>query len=168
MPRNLEIKVKLQSLIEVKNILSKNRIKLKEVLNQQDIYYKTGKGLLKLRIENGNHTLIFYDRSENTEKRWSDFYLLEFGKENPKDFLSKFLKPMVIVEKRRELYLYKNTRIHLDGVKKLGQFLELETKVLNGSEDAEVRFNYLVDLLRLRRKREIRASYKDLLIKKTL
>lgn len=165
MPRNLEIKVKLQSFDEVKKILNHNRIKLKEVLKQKDIYYKSERGLLKLRIENGVNTLIFYNRNEKSPKRWSDFYLLEFGKENPHKFLSKFLDVLVVVEKRRELYLYKNTRIHLDKVKHLGYYLELETKVVNGSKDAEHRFNYLIDLLKLRNREEIRASYKDLLIK---
>jgi predicted adenylyl cyclase CyaB len=73
---------------------------------------------------------------------------------------------MLTIKKKRELYLFNNTRIHLDYVKNLGYFLELETKVVNGLYDAEKRFAYLVDLLNLNDKEEIRASYKDLLIKK--
>ena len=72
----------------------------------------------------------------------------------------------MIVKKERELFLYKNTRIHLDQVKGLGYFLELETRVLNGLQDAEKRFSYLLDLLELKSKTEIRASYKDLLMAK--
>ncbi len=163
MPRNLEIKLKLKSLNEVKYILNRNRIKLKEVLNQKDIYYKSERGLLKLRIEDGAHTLIFYNRNEKSPKRWSDFSLLEFGEVDPHKFLCKFLDTLIVVEKKRELYLYKNTRIHLDKVRHLGYFLELETKVVNGQKDAEIRFNYLLDLLKLQEVQEIRASYKDLL-----
>ena len=54
--------------------------------------------------------------------------------------------------------------VHLDYVKNLGYFLELETIVLNRLKDAEKRFNYLFDLLNLQEKKEIRASYKDLLV----
>lgn len=164
MPRNLEIKLKLKSLNEIKHILNRNRIKLKEVLNQKDVYYQSERGLLKLRIENGVHTLIFYNRNEKSQKRWSDFSLLEFGKVNPHKFLCKFLDTLIVVEKKRELFMYKNTRIHLDKVKQLGYFLELETKVVNGQKDAEIKFNYLLDLLKLREMQEIRASYKDLLL----
>ena len=55
-----------------------------------------------------------------------------------------------IVEKSRELYLYDGTRIHLDKVKSLGVFLELETVVdERGEEDAENRYFEIFDLLNL-------------------
>jgi adenylate cyclase class IV len=54
----------------------------------------------------------------------------------------------------------------LDFVQGLGYFLELETKVTKGLKEAEKRFNHLLDLLKLRSKKEIRASYKDLLMAK--
>lgn len=136
------------------------------MLNQKDIYYKVNRGILKLRIENDTQTLIFYDRNEKSKKRWSDYYLLDLSSADTEKYLKRFLDVMVIVKKRRELYLYKNTRIHLDYVQGLGYFLELETRVLNGLNDAEKRFNYLLDLLELRSKKEIRASYKDLLLAK--
>ena len=167
MPKNLEIKVKLSSHKEVKSILKKNKIQFKELLIQEDIYYKVDKGILKLRIEDDNQTLIFYDRNEKSKKRWSDYHLLEINKTDGTEYLKRFLDVLVIVNKKRELYLYNNTRIHLDNVKNLGYFLELETVVLNGLKDAEKRFNHLLDLLNLRDKKEIRASYKDLLLGKT-
>jgi predicted adenylyl cyclase CyaB len=165
MPKNLEIKVKLTSHKEVKEIINKNKIPFKELLLQKDIYYKVDKGLLKLRIENGKQTLIFYDRNEKSKKRWSDYHLLELDNADVNKYLKRFLYVVTIVNKKRELYLYKNTRIHLDYVKDLGYFLELETRVTNGLIDAEKRFFYLKDLLKLSDKEEIRASYKDLLLK---
>ncbi|HMN49221.1 MAG TPA: class IV adenylate cyclase [Ignavibacteriaceae bacterium] len=166
MAKNLEIKVQLKSHKDVKEILNKNKIHFKELLNQKDIYYKVNRGILKLRIENDTQTLIFYDRNEKSKKRWSDYYLLDLSSTDANKYLKRFLDVMVIVKKRRELYLYKNTRIHLDYVQGLGYFLELETRVINGLNDAEKRFNYLLDLLELRSKKEIRASYKDLLLAK--
>lgn len=166
MAKNLEIKVKLKSHHQIKKILEENRINLTEILNQTDIYYKVNRGILKLRIENGTKTLIYYDRNEKSKKRWSDFYLLDLSSVDANKYFKRFLDVLVIVKKKRELYLYKNTRIHLDYVKGLGYFLELETRVLNGLKDAEKRFNYLLGLLDLRSKEEIRASYKDLLLTK--
>lgn len=166
MPKNLEIKVKLQSHNKIKSILKKNGIYFSDSLIQKDIYYKIKKGLLKLRIENGKQTLIFYDRNEKSKKRWSNYHLLEINKINGNIFLKKFLNVLVTVDKKRELYLFNDTRIHLDSVKNLGCFLELETKVINGLKNAEKRFDHLLDLLELRNKVEIRASYKDLLLSK--
>lgn len=166
MAKNLEIKVKLNSHKQIKRILNDNNIKLAEVLNQKDIYYKVERGILKLRIENGKQTLIFYDRNEKSKKRWSDYYLLDLSSTDANKYLKRFLNVVVIVKKKRELFWYKNTRIHLDFVQGLGYFLELETRVVNGLKDAEKRFNYLLDLLDLRSKNEIRASYKDILLTK--
>lgn len=166
MAKNLEIKVKLNSHKQIKRILNDNNIKLAEVLNQKDIYYKVERGILKLRIENGKQTLIFYDRNEKSKKRWSDYYLLDLSSTDANKYLKRFLDVVVIVKKKRELFWYKNTRIHLDFVQGLGYFLELETRVVNGLKDAEKRFNYLLDLLDLRSKNEIRASYKDILLTK--
>lgn len=59
--------------------------------------------------------------------------------------------------------MYDNTRVHLDEVKSLGKYLELETKVINGKEDAVKRFNKIIDLLQLDRSQEIKASYKNLI-----
>ena len=166
MAKNLEIKVKLSSHKEIKSILKKNKIYLEELLIQKDIYFKVNKGLLKLRIENGKQTLIFYDRNEKSKKRWSNYHLLEINETDANRYLKRFLDVLKIVSKKRELYIHKNTRIHLDTVKGLGCFLELETRVIKGLKDAEKRFAFMMDLLKLREKKEIRASYKDLLLSK--
>jgi predicted adenylyl cyclase CyaB len=166
MPKNLEIKVKLNSHKEIKKILDENKIKMNELLIQKDIYYKVDRGILKLRVENNSQTLIFYDRNEKSKKRWSNYYLLDLSSVDANTYLKRFLDTMVVVKKKRELFLYKGTRIHLDYVQGLGYFLELETRVTNGLKDAEKRFNFLLELLNLKSKKEIRASYKDLLIAK--
>lgn len=168
MPKNLEIKVELNSHKKIKNILKKNKIQLSETLIQKDVYYKTDSGILKLRIEKGTQTLIYYNRNEKSIKRWSDYHLLEIKTADANTYLKKFLKVIITVDKKRELFLYKNTRIHLDYVKNLGYFLELETQVMNGLKDAEKRFNHLLDLLNLRYKRELRSSYRDLLLSKAI
>ena len=166
MAKNLEIKVKLNSHKAIKSILKENKIPLSEVLIQKDIYYKVDRGILKLRVENGDQTLIFYDRNEKSKKRWSDYYLLDLSAVDANKYLRRFLDVMVVVKKKRELFLYKNTHIHLDFVQGLGYFLELETRVVKGLKDAEKRFDYLLNLLDLKSKKEIRASYKDLLMAK--
>lgn len=166
MPRNLELKIKIDSLKNIKQKLKENRVALKEILIQKDIYYRIDKGLLKLRTENGKSSLIYYLRNESASKRWSDFEYIKFTSDNSEKFFNSFLEKEVIVSKVRELYIYNNTRIHLDKVKGLGNFLELETIVVSGLKDAEKRFNNMIAILELGSKKQIRASYRDLLVEK--
>ena len=165
MPKNLEIKVELKSHKETINILKKNKIQLSETLIQKDIYYKTGKGLLKLRIEGNSYTLIKYLRDEKG-KRWSNYELLRLEGKDPEKYLHDVFDIDTIVEKKRILYLYKNTRIHLDEVKRLGKFLELETLLVSSRKDAEERFREIIKLLELDLTKQIRKSYKLLMLGK--
>jgi adenylate cyclase, class 2 len=162
MPQNLELKIKLNSFEKIQNILQNIGAEFKGELNQKDIYYKVKSGLLKLRIENGKENLIFYNRDENASDRFSDYELLEISSKNGENFLKKFLEVEAEVEKKRLLYLYDNTRIHLDEVKLLGKYLELETLVLKDINDAKLRFEKIVDLLELEFSEQIKTSYRHL------
>jgi len=53
-----------------------------------------------------------------------------------KQALSAALGVRAIVDKRREIFMYENVRIHLDEVQGLGQFLEFEA-VLGPEESPE-------------------------------
>lgn len=166
MPQNLEVKIKFASFNEIKNKLEIIGAKFISTLNQKDIYYKNSKGLLKLRIENGKETLIQYNRNENSPNRWSNYSLLEFNQGNAEKFFKKVFEAETVVEKRRLLYMYKNTRVHLDKIKHLGNFLELETLVINGQNDAKKRFNEIVSLLKLDLNQQIKKSNRDLMLEK--
>jgi predicted adenylyl cyclase CyaB len=166
MSTNLEIKLKLNSFQEKLRLLKKLGAKQIQILNQKDIYYAVPKGLLKLRTENKKNTLIFYSREEKRKSRWSEFYLLEINDINPPSFFKKIFKVEAVVQKKRKLYLFNNTRIHLDYVKSLGKFLELETLVVNDKPDAEKRFKEIIYFLKLDQSKQIRKSYRDLIIEK--
>ncbi len=165
MPTNLELKAKLDSFRKIKRILKQINAEYKGVLKQKDTYYKANKFLLKLRRVNGKYELIKYIRDEKGKKRWSNFELLFIEGKNPEKYLAEILKPEAVVEKTRELYMYKNTRIHLDNVKNLGRFIELETVVDKGKRDAQKRFDELVDLLELDKNNQIKTSYRFLIKK---
>ena len=167
MPVNLELKIKIDSFDYLIEKLKSINAQQDSILLQRDIYYKIPGGLLKLRIENGTKTLIYYNRDEISENRWSDFNLLKIDDNNAEEFLSKLLVIEEVVEKERKLFWFNNTRIHLDEVKELGSFLELETIVLDGKEDAEKRFNEIVGLLNLDVSKQIKKSYKNLIAEKT-
>src|ERR1700754_1457697 len=97
-------------------------------LHQRDTYFRVTSGRLKLREEDpGGAMLIQYDRVDADEARESEYRLTPI---DAPDSLMASLKAslgvLAVVEKERRLLLWQNVRIHLDKVKDLGNFLELE------------------------------------------
>ncbi len=69
-----------------------------------------------------------------------------------------------IVRKKRNLWIYKNTRIHLDDVYGLGGFLEIETVVKNiDIKQARKEHSEIISLLNLLEYKKIDKSYGDLI-----
>ncbi len=167
MGKNLEIKVKTPSHENLIEILKSKNADYKGILVQKDIYYKVSGGILKLRIENGTYCLIKYNRDEKNPERWSNYNLLYLSGDDPVEYLTGLFEELVTVEKKRTLYIFNHTRIHLDDVKNLGLFLELET-VADGitDEEAKKEFGEIVKFLKLDFDNQIKKSYKDLLLEK--
>jgi predicted adenylyl cyclase CyaB len=170
MPKNYEIKTFVKSIENIRKAARK-LIKYKTYKHykesQKDIYYKTGKDRLKLRIinnETGN--LIFYDRKEHNKKRVSNYIISETKNFKELDeTLKKLFDIFVIIDKEREIFVYDNIRIHLDKVKKLGSFLEIE--IIYGSFKAAKKImNELLEYFNLEEKDFIKESYSDMLIRK--
>ncbi len=165
MPTNLELKIKLKSFKKIKSMLKKINAEFVKTLNQKDVYYKTKTGLLKLRIENGEQSFIKYVRNEKGKDRFSDYYVLNISKGNSEKFFQDIFPIEAVVQKKRLLFMFDNTRVHLDTVKNLGYFLELETLVIKGKQDAKKRYNQIMKLLQLNEYDEIRNSYRDLILR---
>lgn len=163
MRKNLELKVKINSLDAIIEKMNHPDIKETSLLDQKDIYYKVNEGILKLRIENGNNTLIFYKRNENEKERWSNYSLIKMDGDSIPEFLANFFEEIITVKKLRKLFMYKNTRIHLDEVALLGYFLELEAVVTENEEKSKNEFEEIIKILDLDITQEIKCSYKDLL-----
>ena len=164
MPLNLELKLKVNSHSKLISALKSANAENRGILKQKDIYFKIKKGILKLRVENKTFTLIKYFRDEKG-KRWSNYELLKLEGANPEKYLRQIFDVEVVVVKKRNVWLYNNTRVHLDEVKGLGKFLELETLFISTRKDAESRFKDTITLLNLDLSGQIRASYKNLLMK---
>lgn len=110
-------------------------------LTQVDTYFKANDGRLKLREEGGEREkseLIYYKRPRESGPKGSYYERLPVGSPNDlKRFLEKALGIKAVIRKRRDVYLFKNARIHLDEVEGLGSFLEIEVVMENGLPDSE-------------------------------
>ena len=79
--------------------------------------------------------------------------------------MKKLFDIFVVVDKEREIFIYDNIRIHLDKVKKLGSFLEIEI-IYDSFKEARKIMNELIEYFSLEEKEFIKESYSDMLIKK--
>lgn len=164
MALNLELKARVENHEAIKHILKNIGATFEKILDQKDIYYKVQDGLLKLRIENGNYSLIKYNREEEKSDRWSNYYVVKMEGTETELLFSSLFPIETEVLKKRELYLYKDTRIHIDTVENLGKFIELETVVHGEREYAKELFDEMVELLNLELSDQIRSSYRDLIL----
>ena len=164
MPLNLEIKIQMDSHISALNVLNNLHTEFVRDINQKDIYYKLPGSLLKLRVEDEGECLIKYNRDEVNPDRFSDYEVIYLKTSGTEKFFSSIFTPEAIVRKKRSLYLYNNTRIHLDTVQGLGTFMEFETLVVNGMEDAKERFNFLIKKFEIDTAKQIKCSYRDLIL----
>jgi homotetrameric cytidine deaminase len=99
------------------------------VLRQTDTYFVARRGRLKLRVEEGalGGELIAYRRDDATEAVKSGYMLAAVAApEELAEALDAALGTVVVVSKRRHLFLWEGVRIHLDEVDGLGGFVEFE------------------------------------------
>lgn len=167
MAKNLEIKCRLNNFNSVNKRINSIRGVIYTREYQTDIYYKVKTGRLKLRIINNEKgVLIHYQRPENKSRRISHYILSETKSHKELDeILRSQFDVLIIVRKQRDICLNKNIRIHLDNVKGLGKFLEIEVIYKNLSM-AKKQMDILISYLGLIEKDFIKASYSDLLINK--
>ncbi|MCY3742392.1 MAG: class IV adenylate cyclase [Candidatus Poribacteria bacterium] len=112
--------------------------------------------------------LIYYERPNQSESRYSQYQLSKVSDPSTlKTLLTVALGVETIVQKQREVWMFKNTRIHLDTVANLGQFIELET-VFQGQTEVEAanEHQYVKRILHLGTADPVAVSYSDLVMQK--
>ena len=139
MPANIEIKAYARNFEEIRRRAETLTDKPVEVLPQEDTFFNTPQGRLKLRLLSANSgQLIYYTRPDREGPKRSDYHIsLTTDPENLKRVLELAYGIRGVVRKTRYLYLVGQTRIHLDDVEGLGKFMELEVVLRKGQSDAE-------------------------------
>ena len=112
--------------------------------------------------------LVWYFRGDALRSKRSDVLLLPVSDPiSVKRTLSRDLGVRVVVDKVRRIYLKDNVRVHVDRVRGLGQFVEIEA--VGQAKDFKMlqkQAEEMAGILGLRRPDLIRESYSDLLLAK--
>lgn len=139
MAANIELKAKLTNPDSAHAVAEALSGHPPEILHQTDSFFACPDGRLKLRVLDDAHgELILYQRPDHDGPRRSNYqiapttapYILL-------EILKKVLGYRGTVKKVRSLYLVGQTRVHIDQVEGLGEFLEIEVVLKNGQSDAE-------------------------------
>ena len=141
MPSNIEIKARVRDFEALRASAESLSDTSCEVIPQEDTFFNTERGRLKLRIlapDRGQ--LIYYERPDQDGPKRSDYHLAESrDPENLKATLALALGVRGVVKKTRYLYMVGQTRIHVDDVAGLGHFMELEVSCAPGKATPKAR-----------------------------
>jgi adenylate cyclase class IV len=127
--QNVEFKAELKDVGLARSIALALGAQLAGIMEQTDTYYAVRNGRLKRRETGGEDPeWILYDREDQPGPKISRFRI--YTEQEALDRFGTGEKPVrIVVHKVREVYLVDNVRIHLDEVRDLGPFMELEAMV---------------------------------------
>ncbi|MBI3633098.1 MAG: class IV adenylate cyclase [Candidatus Vogelbacteria bacterium] len=166
---NIEIKAKCADQGKVREILKLHKADFKGTDHQVDTYFKANNGRLKIREGNIENYLIFYEREDKEGPKQSDVILYKHEPgSNLKELLIKSLGVLAVVDKQREIYFIDNVKFHLDDVKSLGTFMEIEAIDTTGNiakEKLLEQCNRYLELLGIDQADLITNSYSDQILK---
>lgn len=170
MPIIIEIKAKCAEQNRIRDILTSQHPLFKGTDHQIDTYFKVNQGRLKLREGNIENHLIYYERENTATPKKSEVTLFKTEPGSSlKSILTQSLGILVVVDKQREIYFIDNVKFHIDSVKQLGTFIEIEAIDDNGSirkDKLQEQCQYYLDLFQINPADLISHSYSDLLLKK--
>jgi predicted adenylyl cyclase CyaB len=140
MKRNIEIKAKVTGLDAIRQIVAGLADSGPMDLEQEDTFFASPRGRLKLRRLGGcaEAELIYYERPGGSGPKESRYIVHPTADaEGLRDVLAAALDIRGVVRKRRTVYLIGQTRVHLDQVEGLGEFVELEVVLRPEQNPAE-------------------------------
>ena len=167
MARNIEIKARVRDPGALRQRVTTVADRGPETLEQEDTFFRCAEGRLKLRqTPGGSGELIFYRRPDAAGPIESDYLVAAIELSGDlRQLLTRALGIRGSVRKCRDLFHAGRTRIHLDAVEGLGNFLELEV-VLERKEPAAAgvqEAERLMEALGIRSDDLVPQAYIDLL-----
>jgi len=166
---NIEIKARIDDLKRIREILKSKKARFIGLDHQIDAYFKVNSGRLKLREGKIENSLVYYQRENKKGPKQSNVILFKLSpKSSLKEILIKALGILVIVDKQREIYFIDNVKFHIDNVKGLGTFVEIEAIDKNGTIGKDKllkQCQFFLNLFKIPQKDLISVSYSDMLLK---
>jgi predicted adenylyl cyclase CyaB len=165
--RNVEVKVRVTDLAATEKLAAALADRGPFELEQDDTFFACPNGRLKLRqLAPDRGELIHYERPDQDGPRLSRFLIAPTADPAAlREALTRALGPTGRVRKTRRLYLAGDTRIHLDRVEQLGDFLELEVVLTpdRSVAEGEAEARRIMAALGVDEDDLIRGAYVDLL-----
>jgi predicted adenylyl cyclase CyaB len=167
MARNVEIKARIAGVAALAPLAARLADSEPALIDQDDTFFSCPNGRLKLRDQfAAGAELIFYQRADQSGPKES-FYL-RVPVPDPtalRELLQLAHGQTGRVRKRRLLFLVGRTRIHLDAIEGLGEFLELEVVLRDGeaTEAGIVEAKDIMARLGVTPQQLIQGAYVDLL-----
>ncbi|CAM9268243.1 unnamed protein product [Lampetra fluviatilis] len=169
--RNVEVKARVRDVATLRAAAERLSGGPGKRIAQRDTFYVVTRGRLKLRhFSDGTGKLMFYDRPDTSGPKTSNYTLTPTA--DPVglgDVLSQALAVRGEVRKERLLYLVGQTRVHIDAVEGLGDFMELEVVLEEGqsSEEGERVARQLMSELGVLEEDLQDVAYIDMLLQKS-
>jgi predicted adenylyl cyclase CyaB len=143
MPRNIEVKARIDSVQALLPRALQVAPGTAERIDQDDTFFNVPHGRLKLRqLADGSAELIHYHRADSAAAKASDYVRVPVADAAAlREALARGCGVLGRVRKTRLLVVHRqggfHTRIHLDQVHGLGDFMELEVVLADGQGDAQ-------------------------------
>ena len=164
--RNIEIKAHVRNLSHIRDYMRAHGAG-HEIQYQRDVFFYASNGRLKLRcFRDGTGVLVAYDRPDSAGPKLSDYLLAPVADAAAcEEALARSLGVRGIVEKKREIAIVGQTRVHLDDVRDLGIFLELEVvlRPRQNRQTGEIIAKKLIRDLKIESRDLLEQAYIDML-----
>jgi adenylate cyclase, class 2 len=165
---NIEIKARCPSPQGIRDILRERNAGFRGIDYQIDTYFKVNHGRLKLREGRIENNLVYYEREDLAGPKQSQVTLFPSAPGSSlKEMLARALGVLVVVEKQREIYFIENVKFHVDTVKNLGPFVEIEAIDYEGTlgeEKLMAQCQFFLELFKIGESDFVSVSYSDLLL----
>ena len=165
---NIEIKARSYKQDAIRDILRELGAEFRGTDYQTDTYYKVSCGRLKLRRGNIENQLIFYERANQEGPKQADVLLCPaIPGSDLGEILAMAMGILVVVDKVREIYYKENVKFHIDHVKGLGSFVEIEAIDREGTIGRDIllkQCNHYLNLFGIAEEELVSVSYSDLLL----
>jgi predicted adenylyl cyclase CyaB len=167
---NYEFKARIKDEQRVRDALKTLNARSIGTDHQVDTYFRVPAGRLKVREGRIENAVIFYRRSNARRARQSAVEMMLLPRRNSlRAILARALATLAVVDKRREIYFVKNVKIHLDRVRQLGKFLEVEAISRTGDvKKIRSQARHFQQLFGITAKDIVADSYSDLILAKNL